>query len=127
MPKIDKLHKKNFVEHAHHSRCPAYFRDDFFSLEEGGRRREFYPDLSSEKMHPEYKFRFEKELKNDARYIQGTFMFLSESASDLYLICSYYAEIGEPYYVFFDAHYEEDGAFDFLRGWVIWLPERKYV
>tara|TARA_R110002126_G_scaffold82971_1_gene202931 strand:+ start:527 stop:892 length:366 start_codon:yes stop_codon:yes gene_type:complete len=120
MKNPNKLHKKHFVELAHHSRCPAHFRLDFFSLEESGTGREFYPDLSSERMHPECKF------QNDPRYIQGTFMFLSESASDLYLMCSYYAEIGEPYYVFFDAHNEEDGAFDFLRGWVIWLPERKY-
>ncbi len=120
MTKATKLHKKNFVELAHHSRCPAHFRLDFFSLREKDIGHEFYPDLSSERTYPEPVFR------NDARYIQGTFMYLSESASDLYLMCSYYAEIGEPYYVFFDAHSEEDGAFDFLRGWVIWLPERKY-
>ena len=119
MPKIDKLHKKNFVELAHESRCAAHFRADFFSLEESGTGREFYPDLSSERTHPEFVFR------NDPRYIQGIFMYLSESASDLYLICSYYAEIGEPYYVFFnDQEWEENSG---NSGWVIWLPERKYV
>tara|TARA_B110000285_G_scaffold140793_1_gene157532 strand:- start:123 stop:479 length:357 start_codon:yes stop_codon:yes gene_type:complete len=118
MPKIDKLHKKNFVEIAHHTRCPAHFRSDFFSLEESGTGREFYPDLSSERTHPEFVFR------NDPRYIQGIFMYLSESASDLYLICKYFAEIGEPYYVFFNVENEDEGYLD-DSGWVIWLPERK--
>lgn len=118
MTKANKLHKKNFVELAHHLRCPAHFRNDFFSYT-GGTGREFYPDLSSEKSHPEFVFR------NDGRYIQGTFMYLSESASDLYLSCSYYAEIGEPYFVFFNIENEDGGYLD-NSGWVIWLPERKY-
>ena len=117
MPKI-KLHKKAFVELAHHTSCQAHFREDFFSSTEGGTGHEFYPELSSERMHPEYKFR------NDARYIQGIFQYLSESASDLYLMCSYYAEISEPYYVFFNVENEDEGYLD-DSGWVIWLPERK--
>ena len=122
MPKIDKsgyiLQKKNFVELAHHSSSQAHFREVFFSWEGSGAGREFYPDLSSERTHPKPVFR------NDHRYIQGIFMYVTESVSDLYLICSYYAEIGEPYYVFFNVeNKEEENSND--SGWVIWLPERK--
>ena len=119
MKNPDKLHKKHFVELAHHSRCPAHFRLDFFSLREKDIGHEFYPDLSSERTYPEPVF------GDDARYIQGTFMYLSESVSDLYLMCSYYAEIGEPYFVFFNVENEDEGSLD-NSGWVIWLPERKY-
>ena len=118
MPKIDKLHKKNFVELAHHTSCQAHFRLDFFSLRENDIGHEFYPDLSSERTYPEPVFR------NDPRYIQGIFQYLSASASDLYLMCSYYAEISEPYYVFFNVENEDEGYLD-DSGWVIWLPERK--
>ena len=118
MPKI-KLHKKNFVELAHHTSCQAHFREDFFGFaKEAGTGHEFYPDLSSERTYPEPVFR------NDPRYIQGIFQYLSASASDLYLMCSYYAEIGEPYYVFFNVENEDEGYLD-DSGWVIWLPERK--
>ena len=65
----------------------------------------------------------EPVFRNDARYIQGIFQYLSASASDLYLMCSYYAEISEPYYVFFNVENEEGFSND--SGWVIWLPERK--
>ena len=117
MTKANKLHKKNFVELAQHTSCQAHFRLDFFSLREKDIGHEFYPDLSSERTYPEPVFR------NDPRYIQGIFQYLSASASDLYLICSYYAEIGEPYYVFFNVENEEGFSND--SGWVIWLPERK--
>ena len=46
MTKANKLHKKNFVELAHHTSCQAHFRLDFFSLRENDIGHEFYPDLS---------------------------------------------------------------------------------
>ena len=114
---MKKLDKKAFVEQAYHTSCQAHFREDFFSYQEGEAGHEFYPHLSCNDDPPQWEF-----IEEGSNDIQGRFYYLTESASDLYLICSYYAEIGTPYYVFFNA--SEDEEID-PSGWVIWLPEEK--
>tara|TARA_R110000824_G_C15184954_1_gene674148 strand:- start:64 stop:429 length:366 start_codon:yes stop_codon:yes gene_type:complete len=114
---MKKLNRKAFVEQAYHTSCQAHFREDFFSFQEGEFGQEFYPRFSSGEIYPPW------ELTDDGKYIQGVFQYLSDSASDLYLMCSYYVEIGTPYYVFFNA--SEDEEFD-SSGWVIWLPEENF-
>jgi hypothetical protein len=114
---MKKLDKKAYVEQAYHTSCQAHFREDFFSFQEGEMGQEYYRALSFDKLQPQWEF-----IDDGTDDIQGTFYFLTESASDLYLMCNYYAEEETPYYVFF--HSAEKGDNN-PSGWVIWLPESK--
>ena len=105
---------KIFGEHTIHTRCDAFFREDFFGDLEWakgvckGRKvpcessfdsrghyyREFYPDYSCKKDHPKL-IEYPPISKTDKLIrIQGTFNFVVDSMAELYLACSYFSEIG---------------------------------
>ena len=112
-----QLDKKAFVEQAYHTSCNAYFREDFFIPDPSTHSpQEFYPELSYKQQLKQFRHIDDDDETHD---IQGRFYFLTESASDLYLMCSYYAEIGTPYFVFFHVAGKGDNN---PSGWVIWLP-----
>jgi len=113
--------KKLFIEHAYHTSCQAHFREDFFIPDPSTHTpQEFYPELSYKQELTRFRFICEWDETED---IQGTFYFLTESASDLYFMCSYYAKIGTPYFVFFHLATKGDNN---PSGWVIWLPEENF-
>lgn len=116
---MKQLKKQPFVEIAIHTSCDAFFREDFFSYYEGGggTGQEFYPDLSCKKSVPQW-----ESIDDGTDSIQGRFHFLSDSASDLYLVCQDFVDKGEDYFVFFNANLEND----YENGWVIWLPNAEH-
>jgi len=127
---------KTFGEHTIHTRCDAFFRGDFFgdlkwakevckgtyAQKVNGVYREFYPDYSCKKYHPKL-IEYESPKEDNLPYIQGIFNYLDDSMGDLYLACCYFAEIGEEYYTFFSADWDNhDGRCE----WVIWTPNTKH-
>ena len=117
-----KLDKKPFVEQAINTRCHAFFDELWFSFKEGEMGQEFYPELSCKKTPPDW----DAEDREEANQINGTMCFMGNNGTlaDLYLVCNYYNEIGEDYFIFWDcrdANYENA-----LRQWVIWLPNVNY-
>ena len=124
---------KIFGEHTIHTRCDAFFREDFFGDLEwakevckgrkvDGMYREFYPDFSCKKDHPKL-IEYPPISKTDNLIrIQGTFNFVDDSMGELYLACSYFAEIGEEYYTFFSCDWDNHERSE----WVIWTPNTKH-
>ena len=111
-----KIDKWPFANQAIIQTCDAFFREDFFSFQEGEAGQEYYPDLSCGEKLPE------AESWNGT--IQGIFHFLTESASDLWLVCSYFAEKGEDFFVFYEVNDIENKD---ENGWVVWLPNAKHL
>ena len=105
---MKKPNLKAFAEKAIHTSCDAFYCEIFFD----GEHNEFYGELSCKKKHPEL-------ISYEDGHIQGTFHFVNYSAGDLYLACSYFAEIGEEYYCFFTAERENP-------EWVIWTPNSEH-
>ena len=138
---------KIFGEHTIHTRCDAFFREDFFGDLEWakgvckGRKvpcessfdsrghyyREFYPDYSCKKDHPKL-IEYGRPKGDKLPYIQGIFNYLDDSMGELYLACSYFAEIGEEYYVFFShsIHKSEKYGEQDHYDWCIWTPNTKH-
>ena len=124
---------KIFGEHTIHTRCDAFFREDFFGdlkwakevckgRKVNGMYREFYPDYSCKKDHPKL-IEYETPKEDNLPFIQGIFNYLDDSMGDLYLACTYFAEINEEYYTFFSADLDShDGRCE----WVIWTPNTKH-
>ena len=117
------LKKKAFADQAIHSSCDAFFREDFFSYiagDNGYAGGEYYPELSCKAKLPtpgNMSTTYEGEM-----WVQGTFHFLTDSAADLHLVCSHFADIGEDYYVFFQADW--DGNTE--QEWVVWTPNTEH-
>ena len=114
-----QLDKKAFVEQAINTSCDAFFREDFFSFQEGEAGQEHYPELSCGKSLPEW-----ATISEESEMIQGQYNYLTSSATDLWLVCSYYAEKGEDYFVFYDVNDLDNQD---ANGWVIWLPNEKHM
>ena len=115
-----QLDKKPFVEQAIDTRCHAFFDELWFSFQKGEMGQEFYPELSCSKTPPDW------DAEGEDEQINGTMCFMGKNGTlaDLYLVCNYYNEIGEYYYVFWDcreADYENG-----IRQWMVWLPNVKY-
>ena len=115
---MKKPNLKAFAEKAIESSPDAFYCEDFFEWE----NREFQPTLSCKKEHPKV-----VRHGND-RTIQGVYHFVSESVGDLYLVCSYFAEIGEEYYVFWShsIHKSEKFGEQDHFNWVVWTPNMKH-
>jgi hypothetical protein len=113
-----ELSKKAFADQAIHTSCDAFFREDFFAYRKGEAGQEYYPELSCGKDLPICSFSDDE----DDLTIQGVFHHLTNSASDLWLVCSHFADIGEEYYVFFQADW--DGNTD--QEWVVWTPNSEH-
>ena len=125
-----KLDKWHFANQAIESTCDAFYMQSFFG-EEGypSSQQEYYSELSCGKSLPELENKETNEdgtwiLSDDYYTIQGVFHFLTDSASDLWLVCSYFAEKGEDFFVFFKEEYPEDV---YPKGWVVWLPNAKHL
>lgn len=108
------LGKKPFVEQAMNTKCHAFFDELWFSFEEGEMGQEFYKELSCNKTPPDW----------DDEQINGTMCFMGQNVSlaDLYLVCNYFNEIGEDFFVFWDcrdADYENG-----INQWMVWLPNK---
>ncbi len=123
---------KIFGEHTIHTRCDAFYREDFFGdlkwakgvckgRKVNGMYREFYPDYSCKKDHPKL-IEYGRPKGDNFPYIQGIFNFLNDSMGELYLACSYFAEIGEEYYTFFSCDWDNHERSE----WVIWTPNTKH-
>ena len=132
---------KIFGEHTIHTRCDAFFREDFFgelkwakevckgrkvpcesSFDSRGHYyREFYPDYSCKKDHPKL-IEYGRPKGDKLPFIQGIFNYLDDSMGELYLACSYFAEIGEEYYTFFSCDWDNHERSE----WVIWTPNTKH-
>ena len=104
---------KAFAEKTIHQSCDAFVRGD--SLEDKF-SFPFYGELSCKKKYP-------KLISYEDGHIQGRFNFVGGSIGDLYLLCSHYAEIGEEYYTFFSADWDNH---DERCEWVIWTPNTKH-
>ena len=108
-----ELSKKAFADQAIHTSCDAFFREDFFDYSPGKygyAGGEYYPELSCN-MEP-------IPEPGDRMCVQGTFHFLNNSASDLWLVCSHFADIGKDYFVFFNVSE--------TSGWVVWTPNSEH-
>ena len=116
-----KLDKRPFVEKAINTRCHAFFDELWFSLAHGEMGQEYYPELSCREVPPDW----QTDMAG-YEHINGTMCFLGQNGTlaDLYLVCNYYNEIGEYYYVFWDCRDadHENG----IRQWMVWLPNVKY-
>ena len=117
-----KLDKWPYANQAIIQTCDAFFRDDFFlhvnrKYQEGG--QEYRHDLSCGKDLPKLTLSDDE----DDLTIQGIFNFLTNSVSDLWLVCSYFAERDEDFFVFYDVNDIENKD---ENGWVIWLPNAKH-
>jgi hypothetical protein len=113
--------RKAFADKAIHSSCDAFWREDFFDYSPGKygyAGGEYYPELSWN-MEPIPEPIIEEE---DHMRVQGTFHFVGDSVADLHLVCSHFADIGEDYYVFFQADW--DGNTD--SEWVVWTPNAEH-
>jgi len=109
-----ELSKKAFADQAIHTSCDAFLREDFFGYRKGEAGQEYYPELSCGKDLPICSFSDDE----DDLTIQGVFHLLTNSASDLWLVCSHFADIGEEYYVFFNVSE--------TSGWVVWTPNSEH-
>ena len=114
-----KLDKWPFANQAINTTCDAFFREDFFSYQEGEAGQEYYKELSCGKKLTQWEF-----VDEGTDNIQGIFHFLTESATDLWLVCSYFAEKGEDFFVFFEVNDIENKD---ENGWVVWLPNAKHL
>ena len=114
-----KLDKWPFANQTIKSTYNAFLHDYFFSYQEGEAGQEYYPELSCGKKLPQWKF-----VDEGTDNIQGIFHFLTDSASDLWLVCSYFAEKGEDFFVFYDVNDIENKD---ENGWVVWLPNAKHL
>ena len=118
----ETLNKRAFADKAIHSSCDAFWREDFFDYSPGKygyAGGEYYPELSWNMEPIPEPIPIEEE--EDMR-VQGTFHFVGDSAADLHLVCSHFADIGEDYYVFFQADW--DGNTD--SEWVVWTPNAEH-
>ena len=119
-----KLDKWPFANQTIIQTNDAFFREDFFGYESnpssGG---EYYKELSCGKDLPEIEID-ERTTGVEDGTIQGIFHFLTDSASDLWLVCSYFAEKGEDFFVFYDVNDIENKD---ENGWVVWLPNAKHL
>ena len=113
-----KLDKWPFANQAIKSTHNAFLHDYFFSYQEGEAGQEYYPELSCGKKVPQWKF-----VDEGTDNIQGVFHYVTHSASDLWLVCSYFAEKGEDFFVFFDCRDEDRDK----HAWVVWLPNAKHL
>jgi hypothetical protein len=112
------LNKRAFADTAIHTSCDAFFREDFFAYSEGEAGHEYYPKLSCGKKLPKWQELEDFGSTDGIEKIKGTFHFLTDSAADLHLVCSHFADIGEDYYVFFNVSE--------TSGWVIWTPNTEH-
>ena len=119
-----KLDKWPFANQAINTTCDAFFREDFFSFLEGEAGQEYYPDLSCGKKLPKWHEIEGFGSSDGIEKIQGIFHFLTDSATDLWLVCSYFAEKGEDFFVFFEVNDIENKD---KNGWVVWLPNAKHL
>ena len=117
-----ELSKKAFADQAIHTSCDAFFREDFFGYRKGEAGQEYYPELSCGKKLPKWQDLKDFGSNDGIETIQGRFNYLTNSASDLWLVCSHFADIGEEYYVFFQADW--DGNTD--QEWVVWTPNSEH-
>ena len=123
----ETLTKRAFADKAIHSSCNAFWREDFFDYSPGKygyAGGEYYPELSWNMEPIPEPIPIEEE---DMR-VQGTFHFVDKSVSDLHLVCSHFADIGEDYYVFWSHSIhtsEKFGEKDFF-DWVIWTPNTEH-
>ena len=111
---------KEFANLAIQTRCRAFSHLPAFE------QNEFYPALSSTDTLPEFKFWTETCNGNVNEYIQGQFCFLENSASDLYLVCTWFKSMGIEYYVLFDSNeYQNKDTSEWESDpqWCIWVPE----
>ena len=131
---IKKPNIKAFGKGAIHSRCDA-FKDDAFVIphcwedatKENGIRvqweggQEFYPHYSCKHELPEI-------IEYEGGYMQGTYNFVNDSKAELFLACSYFAEMGWEYYVFFShsIHKSEKYGEQDHYDWCIWTPNTKH-
>ncbi len=115
---MKKLNKEPFARQAIHTSCNAFFREDFFSFQEGEMGQEYYDEMSCGKEPPQWEF-----LNEGADDIQGRFHFLNDSASDLELVCQSYLDKNEDYFVFFNVDLENENE----CGWVIWSPNEEAI
>jgi len=115
---MKKLNKEPFARQAIHTSCNAFFREDFFSFQEGEMGQEYYGEMSCGKEPPQWEF-----LTEGVDDIQGRFYFLKDSASDLELVCQSYLDKNEDYFVFFNVDLENENE----CGWVIWLPNEEAI
>ncbi len=115
--------RKVFVDKAIKGSCDAHLTEDLFSYEEGEAGPGYHPELSCGKKLPRWQGLKDFGDTDGGVRIQGRFNFLGECVSDLYLVCSHFADIGEDYYVFWShtIHAEKD-FFD----WVIWTPNSEH-
>ena len=116
------LNKRAFADTAIHTSCDAFFREDFFAYSEGEAGHEYYPKLSCGKKLPKWQELEDFGSTDGIEKIKGTFHFVGDSAADLHLVCSHFADIGEDYYVFFQADW--DGNTD--SEWVVWTPNAEH-
>jgi len=122
---MKKLNKEPFARQAIHTSCNAFFREDFFSFQEGEMGQEYYGEMSCGKEPPQWEFLNERVEGMDigADDIQGRFYFLKDSASDLELVCQSYLDKNEDYFVFFNVDLENENE----CGWVIWSPNEEAI
>ena len=113
-----ELSKKAFADQAIHTSCDAFFREDFFAYSEGEAGQEYYPELSCGKKLPKWQDLKDFGSNDGIETIQGRFNYLTKSASDLWLVCSHFADIGEEYFVFFNVSE--------TSGWVVWTPNSEH-
>ena len=114
-----KLDKWPYANHAIHTTQNAHFREDFFSLKEGEAGIEYYSELSCGKEIPDLILSEDEDDYIDN--IQGIFHYIYNTASDLWLVCSYFAEKGKDFFVFYDCQDEDRNK----HSWVVWLPNSK--
>jgi len=129
---MKKPNLKAFAKKAIHTRCDAFMDDEFIvgnlsdnkTVWEAG--QEFYPEYSCSPELPEV-------IPYEGNYMQGIYNCVTANSAKkgskaLLSTCSYFAEIGEEYYVFWchtihkTEKYGEQDHFD----WCIWTPNTKH-
>lgn len=125
------LGKKPFVEQAIETQQRAFFHESWFSFQDGKMGQEFYKELSCNKTPPEFIFNEDGDGKNKFNAIQGQMCFIDKAGgiANLYLVCNYYNEIGEDYFVFsvdmVEEHFwdcfNQDNQF---AQWMVWFPNK---
>ena len=126
---------KDFGKGAIHTRCDAFMDDEFIKphiwedkTKKGDTRieweagQEFYPEYSCKPELP-------KIIEYEGGYYQGSYNFVDDSKAELFLACSYFAEIGEEYYVFYchSVHTTEKYGEQDHFEWIIWTPNIKHM
>lgn len=125
----ETLTKRAFADTAIHTSCDAFFREDFFAYSEGEAGHEYYPKLSCGKKLPKWQELEDFGSTDGIEKIKGTFHFVGDSAADLHLVCSHFADIGEDYYVFFnDQPYTigDDPTIHPYQDWCVWTPNTEH-